>query len=261
MLLAALTAAIFAVPSCATTVVLVRTPEHIVVAADSLWLGTTDWHRYFPYIGCKIDRVGDVYFTVSTVDTDAMQVQELARRAISHSGSVIEAARTFRGMVDQIAKRTAAHEVQSNIAMCRRKICTEVAFFGIEQGVPVIAELKLEQMGGTRESLKLVPHEYLCPGTCDRRRRTVWILGRRDRLMRKHKVDPELVARYLDETTARRLVEAEAAADPQYVGGPIDVLMLDSLGAHWMRVKGGTCSADEITAPQTNSLPSDLMMR
>ena len=253
--------AICAASSCATTVVLVRTPEHIVIAADSLWLGTADWHRYFPYIGCKITRVGNVYFAVSTVDSDAMQVQALARRAISHSASVIGAARKFRGSLDEIAKRTAAHEVQSNIAMCRRKICTEVAFFGIEQGVPVIAELKLEQIGGTRESLKLVPHEYVCPGNCDRRRTTVWILGRRDRLMRKQKVDTNLVARYLDEATARRWVELEAAADPQYVGGPIDVLMLDSLGAHWRPVEGGTCSPDEVTVPQRNSLRPDLLMR
>jgi len=259
MLLQALTAAISVVPSCATTVVLVRTPEHIVVAADSLWLGTTDWHRYFPYIGCKINRVGNVYFTVSTVDTDAMQVQALARRAINHSASVIGAAKNFRGMVDEIAKRTAAHELQSQIERCRRMICTEVAFFGVEHGAPVFAAVKLEQIGGARESLKLVPHEYLCPGKCDQRRKTVWIIGRRDHLIRKRKVDPHFFTRYLDEATARRLVEVEAAADPQYVGGPIDVLMLNSTGAHWMPVKGGTCSPDEIVAPQRNSVPDFLM--
>jgi len=253
--------AIFAVSSCATTVVLVRTREHIVIAADSLWLGTTDWHRYFPYIGCKITQVGDVYFAVSTVDTDAMQVQALARRAISHSASIIDAARNFRGTVDEIAKRTAAHEVQSNIAMCRRKICTEVVFFGIEQGVPVIDGLKLEQVGETRESLKLVPHEYRCPGDCDQRQRTVWIIGRRDRILRNGKLDPDFVARPLDEEAARHLVELEAAAHPQYVGGPIDVLLLNSMGPHWMLVEGGTCSAEEIAAPKENSLPSDLLMR
>lgn len=248
--------AIFVIPGFATSVVFVRTPDHIVVAADSLWLASSDWKRYFPYIACKIARVGHIYFTVSTVDTDAMQVQELARKSIAQSASVIQAAKNFRVMVDQIAQRTAAHEIQSNLDMCQRKICTEIVFFGIEQRVPVIAEVKLEQVGKSRESLKLVPHEYLCPGNCDKRGKTAWAIGRRDRINRKGKADPDF-ARRNDEDSARHLVELEEIAEPQYVGGPIDVLMLDSTGAHWMPADGGTCSSDEATGRQTNWLPPD----
>jgi hypothetical protein len=240
------------VPSPATTIVLVRTPEHIVVAADSLWLRSTDWHHYFRHTACKIGRVADIYFVVSTVDADAMQVQALARRSIRESASVFESARNFSLMVDEIAKRSADHEVQSNIEMCRRKICTEVAFFGIERGVPVIASLKLEQIGGTRESLKLLPHKYLCPGNCDRRRKSVWIVGRSKHIIHELQTHPRFVRWYYDLDAARALVKLEAAANPDYVGGPIDVLTLNSSGAHWASVEGGTCSAGEITPPQGN---------
>jgi hypothetical protein len=228
-----------------TTVVVIRTSEHIVVAADSLWLASSDGRNYRSFLACKLMRVGHIYFAASTVDADALEVRAIARKAMATSASVNQAAESFLHNVDQMARRTAAHEAQSTIDMCWMKICAEAVFFGIEQGIPVFARVALQQVGESRESLKFIPHKDGCPGNCDRRRKKIWIVGHRDQALRKRRENPEFITRHTDEEIARQLVEFEKAAVPQYVGGPIDVLTLDGNGARWMPSQGGRCSSNE----------------
>lgn len=235
---------VLSVPGSSTTVVVIRTSEHIVVAADSLWLASSDWRNYRPFLACKLMQVGHIYFVVSAVDTDALEVRAMARKAMSASASVNQAAESFLRNVDQMARRTAAREDQATIDMCRMKVCAEALFFGIEQGVPIFARVALQQVGESRASLKFIPHKDGCPGNCDRHKKKIWIVGHRDQAVRKRRENPELMTRYSDEEIARQLVEFEKAAVPQYVGGPIDVLTLDVNGAHWTPSQGGSCSCN-----------------
>lgn len=232
-------------PGSATTIVLIHTPDHIVVAADSLWLSSYDGRDYFPRISCKVRRVGSIYFSVSTLDTDGMQVLSLASQAISHSDSVVDAANNFSRTLDVIAQKAAAHETQSTLDRCWRKICTEVVFFEIEARQPIVVRLRIEQIGKNRGSLKLIPHRDICKRKCGGRSRIAWIIGQRDEISRRSKADPALMNRYSDQELARRLVEIEKASLPQLVGGPIDVLTLDSTGGHWLPNSAGVCSPDE----------------
>ena len=236
---------ILSVPGSSTTVVVIRTSEHIVVAADSLWFASSDWQTYHPFLACKLMQVGHIYFAVSSVDTDALEVRAIARKAMAASASVNQAAESFLHHADQMARRTAAHEAQSTIDMCRKKICAEAVFFGIEQGVPIFARVALQQVGESRASLKFIPHKEECPGNCDRQKKKVWIVGQRDQALRRQRENPEFMTRNSDEEIARQLVEFEKAAVPHYVGGPIDVLTLDVNGAHWLPSQGGVCSSNQ----------------
>jgi hypothetical protein len=236
---------VLSVPGSSTTVVVIRTSEHIVVAADSLWFASSDWQNYRPFLACKLMQVGHIYFAVSAVDTDAFEVRAIARKAIAASASVNQAAESFLHNADQMARRTAAHEDQSTIEMCRKKICVEAVFFGIEQGIPVFTKVALQQVGGSRASLKFIPHKDRCPGNCDRQKKKLWIVGQRDQALRRQRENPEFMTRNSDEEIARQLVEFEKAAVPHYVGGPIDVLTLDVNGAHWAPSQGGMCSSDQ----------------
>jgi len=236
---------ILSAPGSSTTVVVIRTREHIVVAADSLWFQSSDWRNYRPVLACKLMQVGHIYFAVSAFDTDALEVRAIARKAMAASVSVNQAAESFLHNADQMARRTAAHEAQSTIDMCRKKICVEAIFFGIERGIPVFSRVALQQVGGSRASLKFIPHKDGCPGNCDRQKKKLWIVGQRDEALRRQREDPEFMTRNSDEEIARQLVEFEKAAVPHYVGGPIDVLALDVNGAHWVPSQGGMCSSNQ----------------
>src|SRR5947209_18938676 len=76
-----------------TTVVVVRTPKHFVVASDSLWIGFNPAapsqlkHGFF----CKILAVGHIYFVATTSEIDARQLMTFAFRAMKKSATVAEA--------------------------------------------------------------------------------------------------------------------------------------------------------------------------
>lgn len=238
--------AIMRAPSSATTIVVIHTPRHIVVAADSLWLSSYNGRDYFTRVSCKVMHLGSIYFSVSTLNTDGMQVQSLASDAIRDSTSVVDAANTFSRNLGKIAQRTAANEAKSTIDRCWRKVCTEVVFFGIERGEPIMVRLRIEQIGKRLTSLKLISHRDVCKRNCGGRRRVIWVLGQHTELFRNRET-PNLMNRDSDQELARRLVQVEKAALPQLVGGPIDVLTLDSKGGHWMPNDGGVCSRNVLS--------------
>jgi|KBSMisStaDraftv2_1062788.scaffolds.fasta_scaffold00848_24 hypothetical protein len=233
-------------PLLSTTIVMIRTPGRIVVAADSLWSYQKGEQELTPRIGCKVRRVGDIYFTGSSTNVDGLQMEHLALQAMLTSRSAAAAAERFVLAIGELAARTAALEKDSVIQRCWRRACAEAVFFGIEEGVPTIIEIRLEQVGESRESLKLKPHKFSCPGHCPARPRTVLLFGRKQYIDKVAQKTPELLQS--DESTARKLVEIEKDAEPQYVGGPIDVLTLDAGGSHWSPVSGGTCSSDEVSS-------------
>jgi len=230
----------------ATTIVIIRTPEHIVLAADSLWSYQMGARDLAPRIGCKVRRVGNIYFTGSTTNVDGLQMQYLASQAMMTSRSPTAAADRFILDSGQLAARTAAHEKDSIIDQCWRRACAEAVFFGLEEGVPTVIQVRFEQVGDSRESLKLKAHKFSCPGHCADRARTILLFGRTKYIEKVAQKKPEFWQS--DENAARKLVEVEKNAEPQYVGGPIDVLTLDAEGPHWSSVPGGACPSNETTS-------------
>jgi hypothetical protein len=186
-------------------------------------------------------RLGHIYFTAATVDTDARQVDALAWEAMTKADSVADAAHKFAQKSDEIARRTAAHAPKQLVDMCWGKSCTEAVFFGIEHGTPTLVLVKLEQAGSSRESLKFVPHEFVCPGTCPNQPRVILSLGQHKDIDEFERGNRTFLKNHSDQDAARKLVEVEEKAVPEWVGGPIDVLTLDASGAHWR--ESGTCAA------------------
>ena len=45
--------------------------------------------------------------------------------------------------------------------------------------------------------------------------------------------DPNVARGRPEAAVIRELIEIEAKAEPQYVGGEIDIVTLDATGAHW----------------------------
>jgi len=226
----------------ATSIVIIRTPKHIVVAADSLWTYQSGVHKLPPRIGCKIDGIGQMYFTGSTTNADGQQMQDLAWRAVAASRSLSEAAHRFILLSHEMVARTARSENQSVIDMCSHRVCAEAFFFGIEKKVPKVIAIQFEQVGRSRQSLLFKPHELVCPGRCPSRQQVFLYSGRTKAMNEVVRRNSKLLRRYADQDVARQLIKVEEEAEPAYVGGPIDVLMLDADGAHWTSGDRGTCS-------------------
>jgi len=234
-----------------TTVVVVRTPKHFVVAADSLWIGVdpaSPSHEEHKFL-CKIIRFGHIYFVAATVDVDGRQLMAFAAQAMKTSATVAEAAHGLAVKSDEIAKRT-AKAPQVAIDGCWGRRCAQAMFFGIESGVPTWVVVNFEQAGNSRQNLKFIPHEIPCLGKCLDMPRSVIVIGQNEAIDHNSRTDPNFIKRYSEQDVARKLVELEEQADPEEVGGPIDVLTLDAEGAHWAYVKGGTCSPEDETKPK-----------
>ena len=235
-----------------TSIVVIRTPEHIVVAADSLWLHTKGNATLPPYKDCKMKRVGHIYFTAATVDTDARQVHSIAWQAMSNAKTIADAAHSFSLKSGELAARTAAHAGQELIDTCWGKSCTEALFFGIESGVPKLVLVKLEQVGKSRESLRFISHEFSCPGSCPAQPQVILCLGQQEEIAKFKNAHPDFLQRNSDQSAVKKLVEIEKDGVPQWVGGAIDVLTLDETGAHWETNKDGKCWPEE-TKPKATA--------
>ena len=227
-----------------TTVVVVRTSKHFVVAADSLWTGFNPaspfqvQHRY----SCKIAGVGHRYFVATTNEADAHQLINFALRAMETSTTIAKAAQKLAAKSDELAERTAKMVPQSTIDGCSNLSCGEGLFFGIEHGVPTMVHLDFVQSGNSRKNLKLIPHTYTCPGNCPDIPWNIFFLGQKQEIKQTKQ---RFVKGTSDQEIARKLVELEEKADPEDVGGPIDIMTLDPQGTHWELVQGGTCSPAE----------------
>jgi hypothetical protein len=84
---------------------------------------------------------------------DARQLDALAWEAIRESATMTGAARRLSLKADEIAARTVKIAPQSLIDMCWGKSCGDALFFGIENGVPTMVNIKFVQIGNNRASL------------------------------------------------------------------------------------------------------------
>lgn len=244
-------------PLLGTTVVVVRTSKHFVVAADSLWIGfdpASPTHQRHELL-CKVRRFGHIFFIASTGEIDAVQLMTLAEQAMKTSATVAEAAQNLAEKSDRLAKRTAEMGVpQSVIDGCRGHVCSDALFFGIENGVPTMVHLDFVQEGNSQKDLRFIPHTYACPGRCKDIGWNMFFLGQTAEIAHMRQTNPSFVNGLSDQEVARKLVALEEKADPEEVGGPIDVLTLDTQGAHWELVQGGTCSPEEVR-PKSRKKP------
>jgi hypothetical protein len=237
------------IPLDGTTVVLNRTHESIVVAADSLW-SRADGKREAPQtFGCKISNVGHIYFTASTSDIDAVLLESLAREAMRTSVTIAEAAHKLSLKRDLLADHTAKYFSQESIdrVWSNGKGAADVVFFGIEHGEPRLILINFLQVGHSRAKLKFHTKEHLCPIECVNNRPIV--LGIHEHIDKAIEKNPHITTG-ATQAALRKLVKLEADAAPEAVGGPIDVLTLDGKGLHWEGTEGGMCSPDETKPPR-----------
>jgi hypothetical protein len=222
----------------ATSIVVIRAPDHITVAADSM-IRT----GYGKEMGCKIMHEGTVYFANAGIvenDQTGFKVSTIAQVAIQQgSYDVRSSARLFSSMA--IAPFTSAlEELRSKHPDFYEKYVKrgpqplQVVFMrGSPAPAFVIIYFTIDSSAGV--PVKVTSHTQECPGNGCPNGYGVRLLGGNDAAQRASKVTGFWGEGEIE--GAKKLVEAEIVRAPDTVGPPVEILRLDATGPQWVYQK------------------------
>ena len=236
-------------PSClSTTIVVIRTPEHLVVGADSLVVNWRAPDVAAHFYACKLHKQNSMMFVIQGMGIahrkSNFSAEKLARQAISSSSSLQQAATQFarsssaayaRVMTDL---RTQDPSGWSLVAQHHGTGIPLIAiFFGFEEGVPkyVVAGLRVNQ--GT--TLTVSADTASCPGSaCEGLVESAIVIGQSEAAYHEVGANDQLSLTGFrqargDVRAVETIIALEENAAPDSVGGPIRIVTLDAGGEHW----------------------------
>jgi hypothetical protein len=227
----------------ATTIVVARTANEIVIGADSKV--TDAYGGDLKKQACKILQIGNLVlafegFTVNR--RTGFNVAEIARQSLQSRGAATpgEKVSIFIGfLVSRLLNELPSVQKQEHeayhIKFSGGRIFLSIVIAGFEKGRPLVfvRHFRAVQVGPERIGVSVLPDD--CVNNCQ----------------------GDIVTRFLGETAAidglpdettgfwqpglvagvRRLVETEIAARSEYVGPPIDIVRINKTGASWIQRK------------------------
>ena len=215
-----------------TSVVIVRTPEQILIGADSKVTG--DAGRVAE---CKTRQINDVFVTTAILGQyvpTGFDVHQLAGDAFRKSGSILDRAKLF--------VRTAEPEALTAVEYIRAsdpqyfkivsKDAVQVAVAGMENGDLVLDTIVFHTVlqGGMTD---LSSEIWQCPGDCASGSVRVY-LGEHDAIDDLLRTTPTIFDAP-PEKLVPSLVQIEILDKPDTVGPPISLLSLTKDGATWLQ--------------------------
>jgi hypothetical protein len=236
----------------ATTVVVIRTPEEIVIAADSAVTVRFNSQSATSKSGCKIFEVdAKLFFSVSGLVTDGLTGFNIPRIVMSSSlgsGSVAEKLARVEREVEKAVVGELPHMRERDPAgyekLIRSAGAVTVLLAGIDAGVPVVTSFSLGLSASATGVIETSKLQESCPGNCPSGVRAFW-LGEGDAIQRL-RARGGLPALGMPEL-ARFLVQTEIDAGAPGVAAPVDVLRILPGGPIWVEKKQGcpvTMAAD-----------------
>lgn len=235
----------------ATTIVGIRTPSQVVIAADSL--GTARASRIETNRPvCKIFSVNDAAFGVSGLT----MAQPGDFDAVKSIAGVLKKRNTLSGAADDIADRLTGTLVSyleplktTNPSLYARTLqgengdVTSVLLAAYEGGTPVAIALVFRCSEDSGGRVRVAVKRVGCPGEC-RNGEMVFLLGEKGP-----------IERHIAENGKERLLPAESGAPflvrlvidsgSKNVGPPVDVLVVDRHGISWNARKDGCGGAPD----------------
>ena len=223
-------------PSEGSVIVVIRTADEIVMAADSLLSSTSEPSAYT----CKIRQVGDSFFAVSGIGDDpdtGYDVWDIADKALNTAGSLENRVAYFESVVQPQLIKELQHIRERAPALYVKYKDTisslDIIFCGVENGALVFYHRGFKAVGD--ETISLIPSSQDCAANCDSETH-IPLLGHADAITRLRDNNgitgqPELWM------VARNLVKAEIDSGDPKVGGDIDVLRITKSGNQWIQRK------------------------
>jgi hypothetical protein len=227
----------------ATTIVVIRTPQEVVIAADSAATFQGDGRPVTTETVCKIYRVNDsLFFAVSGLVNDSRTGFNIPEIVASSSGSgtmaekLARVERAVQAAVLRELPRVKERDPAGYSKLIGSKGAVTVMLAGIDAGAPVATSFSLGLTASPKGPIETSILRDSCPGNCPSGVRVFWF-GEVDAVERLRAAG-RLPALAMPEL-ARYLVQAEIDAGAPSVGGPVDVLRILPSGPVWVQKKQG----------------------
>ena len=224
-------------PIYGTSALVIRTPEHVVLAADSLGLqgemrGQT----------CKIKHVGGIYSVAAGLardDKTKFDIYRIIRKASVGKNTAEEAASAFvrpareglRIALEQLRRDAPSFYYNPTSGLKQAAEPLQVIFASVWHHDTSFV-LVYFTIDNDERVILVTPHIVKCPGDeCLGGRRGVELIGENAVARTINPLPNESDVQF-----AQRLIESEIKASPITVGPPVDILLMPSLaGPTWMR--------------------------
>jgi hypothetical protein len=239
---AALLVCLSTVIATGTTVAVLRTPERIVVGADTLGYESGQATHL-----CKIQREGAIFFSFAHFIVD--KKSGFSAPALAHSAasgaSIRDAAFRFKRLVlPAFAKalRRLQHDGPQFYVDNIKSGPTPLSalFLGVEHGVPKFYVVAVKVVDDTHGRMRLGADILECPGSYCTNGFGGAALGANEVALEASK-NSLVWTGFLNDPVSgvRKMVEMEIADKPKYVGPPIDIVSVNGSGSHVEQV--GLC--------------------
>jgi len=253
-----ITAVLLIVPSGlakATTIVVARTANEIVIGADSKVTDT--YGKELNSQVCKIQQVGNLFIAFEGLLRDratGFSVPEIATRALQlkPAATAAEKVNILTGFLtaelfDELlrVRHDSADEFHTKL---EGQTFLRIVIAGFEHNRPVVFVRQFRTAFIARGiGVTVIPDDCLadCKGEVVTR-----FLGETDAIEGLPEDSPGFWKDGLA-TGVRRLVEIEIEARSEYVGPPIDLLQINARGAKWIQKKEG-CAAVKVPGRRVN---------
>jgi len=227
-----------------TTIVVIRTPEEVVIAADSTSTIQGDGLTPGTATVCKIYEVDNLlFFAISGLANDArsgFSIPQIVATDARAGGSIsARLARMERDVTEALLgelPKLKGRDPGGYEKLVRAKGAVTVMLAGMDDGSPMATSFSI---GLTRSDKGLIETNVTresCPGNCTNGVRAFWFGegGEIERLIHSGGLPQGSMAEL-----AEHLVEAEISAHAPNVGGPVDVLRIRADGPVWVHRKPG----------------------
>lgn len=229
-------------PAEATTVVIIRTPQEVVIAADSAATirggGLSATRRTV----CKIYQADtSLFFAVSGLVNDPQTgfdiptiVASSSREGDSVAAKLARVEREVQTAVLRELPNVKERDPAGYAKLINSKGAVTVALVGVDAGAPVATSFSLGLALSPKGAIETTIIRDSCPGNCPSGVRAFWF-GEGDAIDRLRAAGglPELDMPAL----ARYLFQVEIDAGAPSVGGPVDVLRILPGGPIWVQKK------------------------
>ena len=227
----------------ATTIVVARTTNEIVIGADSKVTDT--FGNALDRHACKIRQVGNLFIAFEGLEIDrqtGFNVGEIASTSLQMNASASAGERVSiltgflvsglfheLGFLKKNAPETYFKKIEGGQIFLRVIVC------GFEGGRPLVfvRSFKAAPISPQQIGVSVIPDD--CLDDCRDQIATRFV-GETDAIEGLPEENPGFWQKGLVDGV-RRLIETEIATRSEYVGPPIDILRIDRNGARWIQKK------------------------
>jgi hypothetical protein len=246
---------LFTGQAAATTIVAVKTPNEIVIGADSKVTDT--FGKAFANQACKIVQAGNLFFAYEGLARDRRTDFDIVKIAgqslqLKPDASVSERVSILTGFVTSRLFAELSSLKQHDPATYREKIeggqtFLKILVAGFEGSRPLLFVRQFRAVALSRETIGVIVVPDDCLADCADAI-VVRSFGETAAIEGLPEETPDFWTNGIAEGV-RRLIETEIAARSEYVGPPVDILRIDKTGARWIQKKPACTDIDNRLTP------------